>query len=154
MTRLWIVLLVAALACPSCAAMRAVVDPHEDTLTAKEHLDLGRAYEAEGRPDRAVVQYEQAADEIPEAWLFLGNAHYSLGDHDQAEDAFRQAVEALPDNPEARNNLAWVLYEQDKDLEEAEALAQQAVSLSPPENRAPYQDTLDKILEKLRAVPE
>ena len=146
--RFFLVFLFAAglLACASCAAMRAVIDPHQDTLSAKEHLDLGQAYEAEGQPGRAVVQYEQATD-IPEAWLFLGNAHYALGEYDQAEEAYREAAKALPDNAEARNNLAWVLYEQGGDLNEAEELARQAVALAPAGSEAQYQDTLDKILE-------
>lgn len=146
--RVFFVFLFAAglLACTSCAAMRAVIDPHEDSLSAKEHLDLGQAYEAEGKPDQAVVQYEQATD-IPEAWLFLGNAHYALGEYDEAVDAYREAVKALPDNGEAKNNLAWVLYEQGGDLNEAEQLARQAVAQAPAGSEAAYQDTLDKIIQ-------
>ena len=149
MTRTWFwcsaTLLALLFSSAGCAAMRAVVDPHEDTLTAREHLDLGRAYEAEGRPERAAIQYEQAAEEIPEAWLFLGNAYYALERHDEAEAAYREAVEALPDNGEARNNLAWILYERGGDLAEAEELARQALALAPPGSEAAYRDTLEAI---------
>lgn len=132
--------LVLALAA-GCSLPRIAV--HDDPLSPEEHLALGQADEARGDAEAAVREYRTAARHLPLARLFLGNALYGLGRLDQAETAFRDAIRLLPDNPEAYNNLAWLLYTRRENLEEAEELAARAVQLDP--ERATFRDTLAQV---------
>jgi tetratricopeptide (TPR) repeat protein len=129
-----------------CSLPRLTV--HEDPLSPEEHLQLGMSYEQGGELDMAMREYERAADDLPLAWLYLGNVHYVRKDTAAAEKAYRKAIEVLPGNPEPLNNLAWIWYEQGKELDRAEKLAEQAVALAPPGGEATYLDTLEKIREK------
>ncbi|PKN08432.1 MAG: hypothetical protein CVU73_08295 [Deltaproteobacteria bacterium HGW-Deltaproteobacteria-8] len=124
-----------------CALPRIVV--HDDPLSAGEHLKLGMAYESGGEPERAAAEYRLAARKEPLARLYLGNVLFGQGQLDDAETEYRAAVKGLPDNPEALNNLAWLLYTRKSDLAEAEALAVKAVTLAPA--RPAFQDTLKAI---------
>lgn len=155
MTRLLLptLLLLAALSCHSCATMRAVFDPPSDALSPREHLDLGLAYEQEGRLDNAARQFERAVPEIPAGWVYLGNVRFAQERYEDALEAYEQAVEALPESAEAHNNLAWTLYTLDRDLDEAEKHARRAVALAGEANRSAYADTLDRIVAARAANP-
>ncbi len=125
----------------SCALPQIVI--HDDPLSAREHMKLGMAYEAKGEAARAEGEYRLAARHEPLARLYLGNLLYGQGRPDDAEGEYRTALKALPDNPEALNNLAWLLHERGKNTDEAEALAARAVELAPA--RPAFLDTLRAI---------
>jgi len=74
-----------------------------------------------------------------------------LARYDEAEQAYRRAIEIDPDDPRAYNNLAWLLYQQDRDLAEARRLAEQGTALA-PENPF-YMHTLTTILVRLGDWP-
>jgi Tfp pilus assembly protein PilF len=119
----------------------------EDPLSAQESLQLGLAYESRGQLELAEERYRKAADQdIPEAFLFLGNIAYRKQAYRHAETLYQKAMERMPEDPRAYNNLAWMLYEQGKLLNTAEALARKAVALAKPDSRDDYLDTLGKIL--------
>jgi tetratricopeptide (TPR) repeat protein len=84
-------------------------------------------------------------DQEPLAYLYAGNVLFSLERMEEAERAYDQAIIALPLNPEPRNNLAWLLYTQRQRLDKAEALAVEALRLSPPDRKAEFMDTLKRI---------
>lgn len=117
----------------------------EDPLSAREHLQLGTAYEQQGDMELALHEYEQAVSELPEAHLMLGNVHFRRNNLQQSEKHYRLAIKKLPDHPAAYNNLAWQFYVQKQNLEEAERLARKAVNLSRPIKFSPCEDTLEKI---------
>ena len=77
----------------------------------------------------------------------LGNL---LSDHlkryDEAEGAYRKAVDLVPNNNEHLNRLAWCLFLADKSIEEAEERARQALAISP--NDLDIIDTLACILAR------
>jgi predicted Zn-dependent protease len=79
----------------------------------------------------------------PSAGIGLGNAYYAVGDLSSAERAFREATRNSPESGAAFNNLAQVLWEQDK-LSEAEKAAQTAVRLGGAMVHV-FQKTLDDI---------
>ena len=139
--------LLAFLLLTGCGLPNVIV--YDDPLTPAEHIQLGHAYEIQGKLDLAAREYGIAARGEPLAWQLLGNVRFQQGDYDSAENAYRQAVRRLPDHPDPYNNLAWLLYAVNRNLAEAEAMARRAVALAPPERKALYLDTLDKIL-KLR----
>jgi len=138
---IWLVLV-----CGGCSIPQIIV--LKDPLTGREYLRLGVSYESRDQLDLAEAQYQKAAShDIPEAFLFLGNIAYRKKNVQNAETYYRQAIKKMPDDPRAYNNLAWLYYEQGEGgLEKAEHLARQALERVSPEHRAPYEDTLEKIL--------
>jgi Flp pilus assembly protein TadD len=136
-------LLIAALAACGCSRFVVLHDP----LTASEHNDLGVAYEARGRPDLAAREYRRALDIDPRhgrARLNLGNVEAAAGRWSKAEREYRRALRDLPGDPDPPNNLAMALLRQGRDLAEAEALAEQAVSLAAPQDSL-YRATLAEV---------
>ncbi len=121
--------------------------PARDALSPAEHLQLGAAYEHEGKTDLALREYERAAtgDSAGAALTCQGNIYSARGDLATAETKYRAALAADPDNLFALNNLAWLLARQGRSLSEAEQLIRRALDLQ-PEPRAPYEDTLHTIL--------
>lgn len=126
-----------------CATPRIVI--HDDPLSAEEHLQLGVSYENQGELDLARAQYDKATD-LPQAWFYLGNIAYRQERWEEAERHYRRAIGELPDDPRPLNNLAWMLLERGRRLDEAEALARRAVALAPFWDAAPFRDTLEAIL--------
>lgn len=118
-----------------------------DPLTPEEHLKLGVAYEQEEEYEAALREYGAASKELDIAHLYLGNVHFHLKEYDSAEDAYQKAIQKMPGNPRAYNNLAWMYYTRDMHLEKGEELAIKAVELAPPGQGGEYRDTLEKILE-------
>ena len=126
-----------------CAIPRMTMQ--QDPLSPAEHLKLGLAYESGGDLPGALREYQAAMDQEPLAYLYAGNVLFSLERMEEAEKAYDQAIIALPLNPEPRNNLAWLLYTQRQRLDKAEALAVEALRLSPPDRKAEFMDTLKRI---------
>jgi len=103
--------------------------------------------EKAGRLDEASEQYTQVLEARPEslrAWVNLGNVEAARGRPQDAERAYRRALSVAPEDPDALNNLAWLLLQGGSRLEEAEALAHGAAR-----GRGPHQalvlDTLARI---------
>ena len=104
--------------------------PHDSpTLTL-----LGTAYLATGDTRAASAQYQAALTSNPantDAAIRLGNLEAAARQNDRALVHFRMAVKADPNNAIACNNVAWLLADQGKDLDEALRLAASAVTLDP-----------------------
>ena len=75
---------------------------------------------------------------------WLGNLEFVLGNRSKAIGHFRQVVANDPRDPQASNNLAYLLAEQGNQIDEALKYAQTAVELAP--TQAAYCDTLGWIL--------
>ena len=138
------------LAVQGCSFPRVIV--LKDPLTPEEHLNLGVTYEQQGDLDNAIKEYNLAVKNLPRANLYLGNAHFQKKEWKEAEDFYRKAIEAEPDNADAHNNLAWLYYTRKENLDQAEILARRAVELNPAKGDL-YRDTLEKIRELRRASP-
>ena len=123
--------------------------PATDALTPAEHLQLGVAYEQAGELDLAMREYERAATgpERSRALTCQGNIHSARGRSPEAEASYRAALEANPDNPVALNNLAWLLAQENRALDEAERLVRRALVLG-AEPRQIYEHTLENILRQ------
>lgn len=128
----------------ACAVPRIIV--HEDPLTSADRLRLGLAYEQEGKDDLAEQEYRRALSGEPLAHLALANLLFRQERFKEAEQSYDRAVRALPDDPEPRNNLAWLLLTQGRDLDRAERLAEEAVALAlDPTVKAACENTLASI---------
>lgn len=128
----------------ACAVPRIIV--HEDPLTPADRLRLGLAYEQEGKDDLAEQEYRRALSGEPLAHLALANLLFRQERFEEAEKSYDRAVRALPDDPEPRNNLAWLLLTQGRDLGKAERLAEEAVALAQdPAIKAACENTLASV---------
>ena len=138
-----LILLVNLNGCATWRSLRAT-----DPLSPSERLNLGVSYEREGKLDLALREYERAATGSMEsmALTYQGNIHSARNDHSMAERKYRAALNVDPENVVALNNLAWLLGQEDRSLDEAEALIRRALALN-PEPRDPYENTLKTILE-------
>jgi tetratricopeptide (TPR) repeat protein len=125
-----------------CAMPRIIV--LNDPLTAKQHNDLGVAYQQRQDFDLALRAFNRAAD-LDKTWaqplVNSGNVHAALSQWREAENSYRQALRRQTDEAGAMNNLAWVLLRQDK-LEDALRWAQQAAVIDP---QAAVLDTLAEV---------
>ncbi len=127
-----------------CSLPRIII--LKDPLTPEEHLNLGVSYEKQGELDAAIKEYKLGAKKLPLGYLYLGNAYFQKREFDEAEEYYRKAIKGQPGNADARNNLAWLYYTKKEKLDQAEALALEALELNPAKENV-YQDTLDKIRE-------
>jgi tetratricopeptide (TPR) repeat protein len=94
-----------------------------------------------GRYPEAVADYERVITYAPEWWeahANLGICHARNGHPEEAEKAFRRGLEECPGSPEIRDELAAHLLNENKDLKEALALAEEAVALGQDEIRHLY----------------
>jgi tetratricopeptide (TPR) repeat protein len=117
--------------------------PHDSTTLAI----LGGAYEAAGDNHSAATQYQAALAANPanaDAAIRLGTLEAASGSSGPALAHFRQALKTDPNNAIACNDAAWLLEEQGKNLDEAQRLAQLAVTRDP--KYADAHDTLGWVL--------
>lgn len=116
---------------------------------AMAHLKLGDAYLQAGRMDDAVNQFETARKLAPKDALVT--AMLALGFHDSgrtadAEKAYRDTLALQSDNPEVKNNLAYLMADTGGNLDDALRLAQEA-SRAQPQDTA-FSDTVGWIYFK------
>ncbi|MCF8083969.1 MAG: PA2778 family cysteine peptidase [Deltaproteobacteria bacterium] len=122
--------------------------PHELPESADEtsFLEAVSALEAVGRHEAASLGYHAALKRWPEslgAVVGLGNSLYAMGNLEQAEKVFRDAVELCPACGDVYNNLAQVLAKQGRYSEALDA-AHQAISFG-GSNESVYNQTLIEI---------
>ncbi|MDI6801332.1 MAG: tetratricopeptide repeat protein [Thermodesulfovibrionales bacterium] len=127
----------------SCSLPRIIV--LDDPLTPEEHVNLGVAYERQGKIDIAIEEYKKASKKLPIAYLYLGNVYMQRGETDMAEECYKKAIEEQPDLADAYNNLAWLYYSKKENIVEAERLVLKALEFNPSNEN--YKDTLKKIKE-------
>src|SRR5918998_1007820 len=94
-----------------------------------------------GHYPEAIADYERVITYAPDWWeahANLGICHARNGRAEEAERAFRRGLEECPGSPEIRDELAAHLMAQNKNLEEALSLAEEAVALGQDEIRHLY----------------
>ncbi|MEJ2084580.1 MAG: tetratricopeptide repeat protein [Acidobacteriota bacterium] len=128
-----------------------LIKPGDPTVGSSGSLGYAVALEEAGHLAEAEAVYRELLESDPDAallWLNLGNVQRARGFDTDAEHAYRKSLELDAEQPDALNNLAWLLLENGSDLSEAEALARSAVSIGGPD---PYlaQDTLGRILHRI-----
>jgi Tfp pilus assembly protein PilF len=115
---------------PNAAALRAAVQLEDD-----------------GKLALASQAYREILQKDPRsllAWTNLGNAEMRLHRNAAAEEAFRKALEIDGGAADTLNNLAWLLFEENR-LDEAEPLARKAAIANAPDAWTRL-DTLARIL--------
>lgn len=128
----------------SCASLPRII-VFNDPLTPQEHINLGLAYQKDGETDHATAEFKTAAKKFPDAYVYLGNLYFENNDMEKAEKYYRKAIAEKAGLGDAYNNLAWLYFTKNENLEEAKSLAQKAVAINP--DNPTYKDTLNKIKE-------
>jgi Flp pilus assembly protein TadD len=98
----------ALLASAGCSRLIVLHDP----LDPVERLDLGVAYERQGRDDLAAQQYRRVLRRDRSMWrahFNLGNVAARAGRWSEAERRYRDALERAPGEADVMNNLAVAL---------------------------------------------
>lgn len=132
-----------------------VMPPGRLPRTAAEtsYLQAVVALERLERWNEAGAAYRAALARWPEslaAQIGIGNSRYALGELAGAEQAYRAAAAAHPDEGIALNNLAHVLAEQGR-WREAQAAAQQALARG-GRHAATFKATLEEIRSRAAAA--
>lgn len=79
---------------------------------ARARLELASAYYAEGRYDTALEEVQRALaanGDMPQALNLRGLIYSALNDEPQAEDSFKRALRAAPDDTDTLHNYGWYM---------------------------------------------
>ncbi len=111
------------------------------------HIDFGRAFEAQGNADAAIVEYQDALkvvenkrrgpfrpDDEALAHRRIGGAMDRLGRFAQAETHYKKALKLSPKDPKAWNDAGYSYYLQGR-WADAEHALKTAVRLAPNDER-------------------
>lgn len=121
-------------------------DPVRDALSRNEGVTVhwrrarSEAYRREGRLDRVLVEWQEAASLDPDSanvQFELGLALAETGRLDEAEAHYRLAIDLRPDFAKAHQNLGTALAGQDR-VEEAIAALERALEADPSLHEAHY----------------
>ncbi len=125
---------------------------HELTVSIGSDANFLSSYSAyaallvtQDRSDEAIIQYQKLIEKRPaaQAYTMLGILEDSRGKTTEAERNYRKALEMAPDTAIAANNLAWLIAENQGNLDEALQLATAAVGRN--QMVAGFYDTLGLI---------
>jgi len=106
-------------------------------------LILGYSYRALGETERAADHFATAAavnDVRLQAAMELAFCQQELGQMTKARQTLESLYRDFPDDPDVANSLGYLLAEQGKDLQRAEALVRQALRSDP--HSGAYLDSL------------
>ncbi len=115
-------------------AFKASIEKNPESMRA--YLALARIYLAEKRQDKAIDQYKKIIAKNPKqvgAHMMLGMIYEFEKKNDLSEEQYRKALAINPDFIPAANNLAYMLAEQGRNLDEALGLAKKAKEKAPDE---------------------
>ena len=112
-------------------------------------LSIGQVCKLKKDENCALEYYRKAAavnDKDPRAQMFLAMQYDTLGMRAQARPVYTQILKVQPDNWQALNNMAFILAEEGKDLDQALTMVQRAKQTVP--NEPNVADTLGWIYIK------
>ena len=126
--------------------LRLAIDADENYLPA--YSAYANLLVGQNRSEEAIAQYRKVVEKRPagQVYTMLGILSDGLGRSDEAESYYRKALEITPGMPIAANNLAWLLTENNGNLDEALQLATSAATKNP--DVAGYHDTLGQVYLK------
>ena len=92
-------------------------------------VKLGEVQASKGSADQAIATYQQSVKDNPREitlWIVLGELYESKHDWNNARNTYQKALEIMPDNPLASNDLAYVMLQTGGNVDVALSLAQTA----------------------------
>ncbi len=126
--------------------LKAAIELDENYLPA--YSTYAALLAGQNRTAESVEQFKKVIEKKPSASVYtlLGMLFESSGNTAEAEKNYRRSLEIAPQNSIAANNLAWLIANNQGNLDEALRLAQTAVQKN--QNVAGYFDTLGWIYYK------
>jgi tetratricopeptide (TPR) repeat protein len=127
-------------------AIREYTELASSTSQAEPLLQLAEIYNGMGRRSDALIAAQNAATrrpDDPKALLYSGYMLEKAGKLQEAESAYRQVLRIKPGDALLMNNLASVLADQGRDLDEAKKLIEDALKQHP--DAPDFQDTLASV---------
>ncbi len=115
----------------------------------ESYNQLARIYASAGQLDMALKQYVSASDQNPENASirhFLGVLYEMTGDAKKASEQYEMALQKDGNLAQTKNNLAYMMAEEGRDLDRALKLSQEAKAALP--DSASAADTLGWVLYK------
>jgi len=115
----------------------------------ESYNQLARIYASVGQLEMALKQYVSASEQNPENATirhFLGVLYEMTGDPRKASEQYEMALQHDANLAETKNNLAYMMAEEGRDLDRALKLSQEAKAALP--NSASAADTLGWVLYK------
>ena len=115
----------------------------------ESYNQLARLYASAGQIDKALEQYLEASEQEPDNATirhFLGVLYEMTGDSTKASEQYEVALQKDSNLAQAKNNLAYMMAEENRDLDRALKLAQEAKAGMP--DSASAADTLGWVLYK------
>jgi len=115
----------------------------------ESYNQLARLYAASGQIDMALEQYVQASEQQPDNATirhFLGVLYEMTGQPSKASEQYELALQKNSNLAETKNNLAYMMAEEGRDLDRALKLSQEAKAALP--DSASAADTLGWVLHK------
>jgi tetratricopeptide (TPR) repeat protein len=109
------------------AAFKKALELYPDLVAP--YLSLARLYQATKETNKAIGQYQAILDKQPkfiQAHMALGAIYEAEGKDAEARTMYEKALEINPDFAPAANNLAWMLLQENEDLDRALELAKRA----------------------------
>ena len=132
------------------ASFRKAIELKSDLTIA--YMELGNLYYAKGSFDEAIRQFTEAAAKSPKQTaphMILGVLYEKQGKFKEAEEHYRKVLDVNPKFVPAANNLAWILSENNGNLDVALTFAETAKEAQPDDPR--ISDTLGWIYYKKQA---
>ena len=129
------------------AEFKAAIEANENYL--QPYYELANLYLRRNELDQAIEQYKATLDKDPNQarpHMLLGTLYDMQKKYDLSEQHYREALKINPLFAPAANNLAYLLAEKDKDLNEALNFARMAKEKLP--NDAGVMDTLGWVYYK------
>ena len=122
---------------------------NKNPRSADLHMRLGQIMQAKGDLDGALASYEKARELVPgdvQPYVFKALIFEQKGQAYQAMPIYQEIMKRDPENAVALNNVAYIMAENGKDLDEALNLATKARQKMP--NNPDVNDTLGWIYIK------
>jgi tetratricopeptide (TPR) repeat protein len=122
------------------AELKKAIETDENYLPA--YSAYASLLVSQGQTESAIAQYQTIVAKKPSAAVYtlLGMLEDGRGNKAEAEKDYRKALEIAPESAIAANNLAWLLAENQGNLDEALRLAQ--LSVNKNQTVAGFYDTL------------
>ena len=106
-------------------------DPTLLSMQATLALSTGATKEADEYIDRYISALEERSYSGAAIASNLGSIYWDAGMLRKAEEKYREALTLEPDNATRMNNLAYILIDNEIDIEEGLELADKAISIDP-----------------------
>ncbi len=128
------------------AELKKAIEIDESYLPA--YSSYAASLAARNETGAAVEQYRKIVEKKPSSAVYtlLGILEDARNNHSEAEKHYRHALQIAPDSPIAANNLAWLIADNQGNLDEALTLSQAVVSKH--QNVAGFHDTLGWVYYK------